>query len=79
MAGRVYECTRCRQHLPANEFEVTGCARWARRRAECEVCRHQRLAREHGREAEKLLEARRVRRAREQADAVAARAAAGKE
>ncbi len=75
----VYECKRCRLQLPAHEFGMTGCARWARRRSECEVCRHQRLAREHAREAEKLLEARRRRREREWESARMARAASGQE
>jgi DNA-directed RNA polymerase subunit RPC12/RpoP len=78
MVSGLYECVKCRQPLPAREFGVILSA-GRKRRKECEVCRHQRLAREHGQEAAKLLEARRKRRAREQEDALAARAAAGRE
>lgn len=79
MAGRRYECKGCRQHLSEHEFGMTGHGRWSRRRLECKVCRHQRLAREHGREAEKLLEARRHRREREWERARVARAVSGQE
>ncbi len=76
--GRLIECVRCRQLLPPSEFGVVIAA-GRRRRRECEACRHTRLAREHEREATRIFEARRWRREREQADAEAARAVAGRE
>ncbi len=72
------ECVRCRQWLPLEEFDVVLCD-GRRRRRECRVCRHQRLAKKHEREAGKLLEARRRRREREWDRAKTARAAAGGE
>jgi hypothetical protein len=72
------ECKQCRQLLPADEFDVNMSA-GRRRLRECKVCRHQRLARSHEREANKLLAARHRRRDREQEHVASARTAAGRD
>lgn len=75
--GRVM-CPVCKSLLDHEDFEFNMSAR-RRNCKECKVCKHQRLAREHDREAERLLKARRRKRATYQARVEAARAAAGRD
>lgn len=72
------ECVNCKLLLVPDDFDVNLSA-GRTRYPECKVCRHQRLAREHAREAEKCLEVRRQRRERELARIEAARAAVGRD
>ncbi len=71
------ECRRCRLLLSVDEFDVNLSA-GRRRFTECKVCRHERLAKLHSREAVKLREDRR-RRGYGQGRVAAARAVAGRD
>ena len=71
-----YECMTCRQHLHSSEFYTL----WPKsRRRECKMCFHQRLAREHTREFERLRGMRQSERVTLRSRAIAARAVLGKD
>ena len=72
---RMKRCSRCKLHLPLDAFDRVG--RTGRWQGQCRVCKHERLAAFHAKEAEKEWLIRRRKRDAEKARQAAARAVLG--